>query len=149
MSRISVLHCVVLLSVLLCIDLAQTFELSSHGQKEASPMWFGPRIGRKKRNNGEKVYRNEKEPALGLLDVLRDSPLVVVAVNEANKQHNFTPRLGRESGENSPNWIEDIEVDSDAIVRPSNPFAPRLGRTSYNTFSPRLGRESEVNVPLK
>ncbi|CAG9769205.1 unnamed protein product [Ceutorhynchus assimilis] len=152
MTRISVVNSFVLLLVFFyCATLeAESFDSpNDRGHREASPMWFGPRIGRKKRNDINKVYRNEKEQSL--LDVLRESPLVVVAVNEeseisANKQHNFTPRLGRESGETAPNWLDGAElVDADQLSpRPSNPFSPRLGRTNYNPFSPRLGRESDV-----
>ncbi|KAL1513194.1 hypothetical protein ABEB36_002635 [Hypothenemus hampei] len=119
-------------------------------------MWFGPRIGRKKRNPTDpKTYINDKnQPSMDLYEALRESPLVVVAVNEeiliqANKQHNFTPRLGRESGETLPNWADDagMVVDGDTLPsRPNivNPFAPRLGRNNYNPFNPRLGRDSEM-----
>lgn len=68
-------------------DRAECFEPSNdHSHQEASPMWFGPRIGRKKRNPGDQNSKpfGNKDPqtTLGLLDVLKDSPLVVVAVNE-------------------------------------------------------------------
>lgn len=46
-------------------------------------MWFGPRLGRKKRNPGDE-YRNselEKEQLAVLTDILQDSPWAIVAVN--------------------------------------------------------------------
>lgn len=71
-------------------DRAEGFEPSSndHPHQEAAPMWFGPRMGRKKRNPGDQIskpYGNgnkDSQTTLGLLDVLKESPLVVVAVNE-------------------------------------------------------------------
>ncbi|KAF7275824.1 hypothetical protein GWI33_011236 [Rhynchophorus ferrugineus] len=105
-------------------------------------MWFGPRIGRRKRNQEIKHNnnRNDKDDD-NLLDILKESPLVVVAVRDAGKD--FTPRLGRESGENNPNWFEDGELMESASIsnRASNHFNPRLGRESFAQFNPRLGRE--------
>lgn len=67
-------------------DRAEGFEPSNdHPQQEAAPMWFGPRMGRKKRNQISKPFGNgnkDSQTTLGLLDVLKESPLVVVAVNE-------------------------------------------------------------------
>lgn len=48
---------------------------------------------------------------------------------------NFTPRLGRQSG-------EQIGGAEGPMTDRIPPFAPRLGRKLFNTpFSPRLGRE--------
>lgn len=70
-------------------DRAEGFEPSNdHPPQEAAPMWFGPRMGRKKRNPGDQISKpfgngnKDSQTTLGLLDVLKESPLVVVAVNE-------------------------------------------------------------------
>ncbi|XP_066143184.1 PBAN-type neuropeptides-like isoform X2 [Euwallacea fornicatus] len=150
MGRISILNCCAIFTILFLFyaQPSLSFESpNSHEHKEASPMWFGPRMGRKKRNPGESNFRNGKDQqTMGLLDVLRDSPLVVVAVNDGNNKQpsNFVPRLGRESGEPLFSWTED---EADALAsRPNgvNPFSPRLGRNNFNPFSPRLGRDNEV-----
>ncbi|XP_066254799.1 PBAN-type neuropeptides-like isoform X2 [Euwallacea similis] len=150
MGRISILNCCAIITILFLFyaQPSQSFESpSNHERKEASPMWFGPRMGRKKRNPRDSSFRNGKDQqTMGLLEVLRDSPLVVVAVNDGNNKQppNFVPRLGRESGEPLPGWAED---EADALAsRPNgvNPFSPRLGRNNFNPFSPRLGRDSDV-----
>nr|XP_015835247.1 PREDICTED: PBAN-type neuropeptides isoform X3 [Tribolium castaneum] len=101
--------------------------------------WFGPRLGRKKRNS----------------NALQDVPWAIIAVNDLleGKRHvvNFTPRLGRESGEefvnNAPEdrWLQNHETSGEMLYQRSPPFAPRLGRHS-SPFSPRLGRENDRNL---
>jgi hypothetical protein len=69
------------------------------------------------------------------------------------KRHvvNFTPRLGRESGEEfvssaaEDRWLQDPEMSGEMLSQRSPPFAPRLGR-HLSPFSPRLGRENDKNL---
>lgn len=68
-------------------------------------------------------------------------------------KRDFTPRLGRESGEdmlNAPStysgerWYQDTnDMATDMMSQRSPPFAPRLGRHLY---IPRLGRKLEKLV---
>ncbi|EFA11568.2 PBAN-type neuropeptides isoform X1 [Tribolium castaneum] len=119
--------------------------------------WFGPRLGRKKRNSSnDDLYQDmQKEELVSLTDALQDVPWAIIAVNDLleGKRHvvNFTPRLGRESGEefvnNAPEdrWLQNHETSGEMLYQRSPPFAPRLGRHS-SPFSPRLGRENDRNL---
>lgn len=68
------------------------------------------------------------------------------------KRHtvNFTPRLGRDSGEDYMNsasldrFLQDPEISAELLSQRSPPFAPRLGRR-LSPYSPRLGRETYMN----
>ncbi|XP_019770936.2 PBAN-type neuropeptides [Dendroctonus ponderosae] len=153
MIRISVLNSFLLLIAVLyyATDSVDSFDpAGDHERKESSPMWFGPRIGRKKRNpkDNEIFINSPDQPTVNLLDMLRETPMVVLAFSEAFKQHNFVPRLGRESGESLNGYLEnnaDGDVDSlSSKQRHVNNFPPRLNRNTYNPYSPRLGRESDL-----
>ncbi|XP_017786058.1 PREDICTED: PBAN-type neuropeptides-like [Nicrophorus vespilloides] len=132
--------------------------IDSYSKRKMSALWFGPRLGRKKRNpSSDELLKNtnlDREQLVALLEMLQESPWAVVALNEGKRHNkmNFTPRLGRESGEDlagstNPNvganrWIQDTEINGDLMSQRSPPFAPRLGRRVV-PFSPRLGREND------
>lgn len=85
-------------------------------------VWFGPRLGRKKRNPSEEYF---KTVALeGLADSIEDSPWSLVAVNDGKRRVGYTPRLGRE--------IEDMFGEDsgpeDYLFQRHVSFIPRLGR---------------------
>lgn len=77
----------------------------------------------------------------------------VKLVSVLGSKRDFTPRLGRESGEESLNaapsaysgekWYQENELPTDLMSQRSPPFAPRLGRHLY---IPRLGRKLEKLV---
>ncbi|XP_060529059.1 PBAN-type neuropeptides-like isoform X2 [Cylas formicarius] len=148
MGYIGIFGCLVLFCILFHhVDATDnSFELGENRRKDAYPMWFGPRVGRKKRNPIEKIYRSDKnhQPA-EIIDVLKESPLVVVAVKEG-KQHNFIPRLGRDSGEDVP-WLQESDIEGDVMTPRSSGslFAPRLGRT-LSPYTPRMGRNSDLDL---
>ncbi|XP_017302412.2 PBAN-type neuropeptides-like [Diaphorina citri] len=90
------------------------------------PMWFGPRLGRRKRSldeDEEEEKMNELEEEEGeerISDLLRTSPWAIIPLRAKSSisyrsARNFTPRLGRSLSE------------EDEGSR-SPPFAPRLGR---------------------
>ncbi|XP_019871305.2 PBAN-type neuropeptides-like [Aethina tumida] len=104
-------------------------------EKHASELWHGPKLGRKKRNPSDDLFREEleqKEQA-NLFDMLQDTPWTVVAVGDG-KRHvsSFTPRLGRE-------LQDDFGSNMEFELSGRSPFSPRLGKR-MTPFSPRLGR---------
>ncbi|KAF2885624.1 hypothetical protein ILUMI_20566 [Ignelater luminosus] len=115
-------------------------------------VWLTPRVGRKKRSASpyeENNYRTpsfDREQLESLMDTVQEPPWTLVTINEG-KRHtvNFTPRLGRESGEeNEPDsWLHDTDLNRELMSQRSPPFAPRLGRR-MNTyyFDPRLGKRN-------
>lgn len=60
-------------------------------KRKSTALWFGPRLGRRKRNpNGEDTYRSpafEKEQLDALMDVIQESPWAIVAVNGLYSQY--------------------------------------------------------------
>ncbi|XP_065166501.1 PBAN-type neuropeptides-like [Atheta coriaria] len=155
---------VVVLSALLLILITQSvFASEAHEdasldfapKKKYGQLWFGPRLGRRKRTpEGYKTSGIERQQLEALIDLIHDSPWAIVAVNgNENKRYdvNFVPRLGRESGEDVlvsglPNMggerlLQDPEFVGEVMSQRSPPFAPRLGKRVL-PFSPRLGREN-------
>ncbi|KAJ8955529.1 hypothetical protein NQ318_001358 [Aromia moschata] len=132
--------------------------------KKYSYLWFGPRMGRRKRNPTAEILKGlDREELETLMETLKNSPWSTATLNnelcpqvtvyEETEDHariilhnrkenylkdtalNYTPRLGRDSGEE----IDDSN-NGDFISQRSPPFAPRLGR-HLSPYSPRLGRE--------
>ncbi|XP_070528091.1 PBAN-type neuropeptides isoform X2 [Cardiocondyla obscurior] len=109
-------------------------------QDITSGMWFGPRLGKRRRPD-------EKPEASPKFEILDPNPLdgvhlAIVAIpnNDKRQTPQFTPRLGRGSDEDIFSYGDAYEVDEDD--RPLPPvFAPRLGRRLPWIPSPRLGRE--------
>ncbi|KAK9758775.1 Pheromone biosynthesis activating neuropeptide (PBAN) [Popillia japonica] len=116
--------------------------------KQSSPLWFGPRLGRKKRNQ----HLDDFDEFLSadceqVEDYIRSIPWSMVekcSLNEDKrdkpKSKQFSPRLGRESSEDMFGWSQNPDI----LTLRSPPFAPRLGRRVL-PFTPRLGRETVVN----
>ncbi|XP_025832098.1 PBAN-type neuropeptides-like [Agrilus planipennis] len=93
------------------------------GTKKNFALWFGPRLGRRKRNfEDEARVAEEFQEAMKLL---KERPWIIIAIDK--KVDDYTPRLGRESGEEKREELS------------TPPFAPRLGRRLL-PFNPRLGR---------
>lgn len=134
-------------------------------------MWLTSRVSRKKRSASpyEENYRSpslDREQSESLMDTVQEPPWTLVTINGRNfkvfcflynksklrfvpegKRHtvNFTPRLGRESGEENEldTWLHDTDLNRELMSQRSPPFAPRLGRR-MNTyyFDPRLGKRN-------
>ncbi|XP_046748649.1 PBAN-type neuropeptides-like [Diprion similis] len=109
----------------------------------AGSMWFGPRLGRRRRSDERLDMDPEETNAIA--DVINGAPWALVSI-PGGKRHAlqvFTPRLGRELGENYGfnSLSGDQGGNQDDIEQRSPPFAPRLGRRLPFAPSPRLGRE--------
>ncbi|CAH0392984.1 unnamed protein product [Bemisia tabaci] len=107
-------------------------------------LWFGPRLGRKKRNSEEELGPEipDKDEESILEFIKSSSPWVLIPLKEkANtRSMNYTPRLGRSSKEEEEDFIPEITR--------STPFVPRLGKRRNNQiFSPRLGRSDLYYSP--
>nr|WGH73127.1 pheromone biosynthesis activating neuropeptide DH-PBAN [Cephalcia chuxiongica] len=107
-------------------------------------MWFGPRLGRRRRSDERAETVSDETNAIS--DVLSGAPWALVSLPDGKRRAMkvFTPRLGRESGEeylvyNAFNGAEGGIQDD--VEQRSPPFAPRLGRHLPFLPSPRLGRE--------
>ncbi|KAF5291991.1 hypothetical protein FQA39_LY14152 [Lamprigera yunnana] len=111
---------------------------------------------RKKRNSRfDDIYRVSsplgKEQTEAIVEALQEPPWTILTFNEG-KRHtvNFTPRLGRESGEDeTANYFRDDELSKELMTQRSPPFAPRLGkRANTYYFDPRLGKRDEMQKNL-
>ncbi|XP_019871287.1 PBAN-type neuropeptides [Aethina tumida] len=108
-------------------------------EKYISHLWSGARLGRKKRNLDDEVFREEQKEQLdNLLQILQDNPWAIVAMTDG-KRHvsSFTPRLGREVDDDFGSNDSMLQFD---VAERSPLFSPRLGRSRSSAFSPRLGR---------
>ncbi|XP_034193045.1 pheromone biosynthesis-activating neuropeptide [Osmia lignaria lignaria] len=113
-----------------------TQEISSGG------MWFGPRLGRRRRADRKLETDPNLETLANILDGSRWA-VITIPGGEKRQPTQFTPRLGRESGEEFfsyayPNDQEELYAE-EQLLPPL--FAPRLGRRVPWTPSPRLGRQ--------
>lgn len=126
-------------------------------------MWFGPRLGRRRRSDkkSELELVPEFEALANALDGNGRWALITIP-SEKRQPTQFTPRLGRESGEESTSMYGFASVPASGIVNSFGNdvsavsdqdeaeadeqifpplFAPRLGRKVPWTPSPRLGRQ--------
>ncbi|CAH1992446.1 unnamed protein product [Acanthoscelides obtectus] len=97
-----------------------------------SPLWFGPRVGRKKRSDG--LYKNvENEDGGVFMDFIKKNPWTVVTFGNG-KGHalNLVSKNGGESLED----LSNSEINN--LIQRSMTFAPRLGRT---TLLQRMARD--------
>ncbi|CAK9809536.1 PBAN-type neuropeptides [Anthophora quadrimaculata] len=109
-------------------------------QDITSGMWFGPRLGRRRR--ADRKSDIDLETLANALDGSRWA-VITIPGTEKRQPTQFTPRLGRESGEEFfsygfPKDQEELYAE-EQIFPPL--FAPRLGRRLPWTPSPRLGRQ--------
>ncbi|KAG7204421.1 hypothetical protein KM043_004860 [Ampulex compressa] len=104
-------------------------------------MWFGPRLGRRRRSDSKLEVDPEIEALANVLDGTRWA-VITIPGGDKRQPTQFTPRLGRESGEEFLTYGEPREPDDVEIQEEAFPpfFAPRLGRRLPWTPSPRLGR---------
>ncbi|XP_015437209.1 PREDICTED: PBAN-type neuropeptides-like [Dufourea novaeangliae] len=111
-------------------------------QEITSGMWFGPRLGRRRRADRKLEVDPDLEALANILDGGRWA-VITIPSGEKRQPTQFTPRLGRESGEELfsygyPRDQEELYAE-EQIFPPL--FAPRLGRRLPWTPSPRLGRQ--------
>lgn len=143
LSPLPLLASLVLLSVLLDSETVEGSPVVHAPQQAAATpgMWFGPRLGRRPKRN------LSPDQLARLIDLIEDAPWVLFSTNgndmlSESKRHtaNFTPRLGRESAEDSmgaaapDRWLSAAAVGdsaADLMSQRSPPFAPRLGRAHY------------------
>ncbi|XP_043259560.1 PBAN-type neuropeptides-like isoform X1 [Colletes gigas] len=107
-----------------------------------SGMWFGPRLGKRHKADKNSEADPDLEALANILDTARWGVLAVPG-GEKRQSTQFTPRLGRDSGEEffsyrSPKDQEELYAE-EQLFPPL--FAPRLGRRLPWTPSPRLGRQ--------
>ncbi|XP_034952126.1 PBAN-type neuropeptides-like isoform X2 [Chelonus insularis] len=112
-------------------------------------MWFGPRLGRRRRSGP--AFETDEEEINAIANAINSGPWALIAY-QGDKRHStqFTPRLGRELGDNLqqknykldrdnlPHLVDsflDAEQHRHSSQPPfPSPFAPRLGR--YLTLNP-------------
>ncbi|XP_020300888.1 PBAN-type neuropeptides-like isoform X2 [Pseudomyrmex gracilis] len=110
---------------------------------EVGGMWFGPRLGRRRRSDPKQETSSD---IMALANVLKDTRMAVVMIPDTpeKRRKNFhpTPRTGRELNEDLFSY-EDAAIDErNEIIEDEPPtFSPRLGRRLPWTPSPRLGRQ--------
>ncbi|XP_011883114.1 PREDICTED: PBAN-type neuropeptides-like isoform X2 [Vollenhovia emeryi] len=107
-------------------------------QDITSGMWFGPRLGKRRRSEEKQEVSPEIEVLANTLDGARWAVITIPASDK--RQPQFTPRLGRGSSEDLFSYGDAYEVDEDDRSLPPI-FAPRLGRRLPWIPSPRLGRQ--------
>ncbi|XP_032680806.1 PBAN-type neuropeptides-like [Odontomachus brunneus] len=107
-------------------------------QEITGGMWFGPRLGRRRRSGERPELSPEIEASA--LDGTHWT-LVKIPANDKRQPTQFTPRLGRGSSEDLFSYGDAMDR-SEENERPLPPlFAPRLGRRLPWAPSPRLGRQ--------
>ncbi|CAH0547449.1 unnamed protein product [Brassicogethes aeneus] len=134
MTRFTLLNCAVIIATFIYLEsvfCAPHFDSAIDKRKydEKAPLWFGPRMGRRKRNPNESYYKYlETDEINSILDAIQESPYAIVVLNPA-KRHtvNYQPRLGRDSGEENDEWLQEDLFEKRMNER-SPPFAPRLGK---------------------
>ncbi|XP_060820094.1 PBAN-type neuropeptides-like isoform X1 [Bombus pascuorum] len=107
-----------------------------------SGMWFGPRLGRRRRADRKPEVDSDIETLANALDGSRWA-VITIPGSDRRQATQFTPRLGRESGEEYfsygfPKDQEELYAE-EQIFPPL--FASRLGRKVPWTPTPRLGRQ--------
>ncbi|XP_076664420.1 pheromone biosynthesis-activating neuropeptide [Andrena cerasifolii] len=116
-------------------------------QDITSGMWFGPRLGRRRRADRKLEVDPDLEALANMFDGARWA-VITIPGGEKRQPTQFTPRLGRESGEEFfsyglPRDQEELYAE-EQIFPPL--FAPRLGRRLPWTPSPRLGRQLHTTI---
>ncbi|XP_017875879.1 PBAN-type neuropeptides-like [Ceratina calcarata] len=111
-------------------------------QSITSGMWFGPRLGRRRRSDRKTELELDFEALANALDGSHWA-IVTIPGTEKRQPTQFTPRLGRESGEELFSYGFPKEQEEFYVEEQTFPplFAPRLGRRLAWTPSPRLGRQ--------
>ncbi|EZA59078.1 PBAN-type neuropeptides [Ooceraea biroi] len=106
-------------------------------------MWFGPRLGRRRRSEVDKQEINSEIEALANVLGNERWAFITIPASEKRQPTQFTPRLGRGSEEDPFSYADAIDryefEESDQPLPPI--FAPRLGRRLPWAPSPRLGRQ--------
>ncbi|KYN50091.1 hypothetical protein ALC62_00119, partial [Cyphomyrmex costatus] len=108
-------------------------------QDIASGMWFGPRLGRRRRSDEKQEVSPEIEILANALDGVHWT-IITIPANDKRQPPQFTPRLGRGSNENLFSSRDAYEADEDDR-RLSPLFTSRLVRRFPWIPSPRLGRQ--------
>ncbi|XP_053976092.1 PBAN-type neuropeptides-like [Hylaeus volcanicus] len=111
-------------------------------QDISSGMWFGPRLGRRRRSDRKSEVDPDMETLASILDGHR-WPVIAITGGGKRQSTQFTPRLGRDSAEElfSYRFPKDQEtLYAEEQIFPAL-FAPRLGRRLPWIPSLRLGRQ--------
>ncbi|XP_075234763.1 PBAN-type neuropeptides-like [Lycorma delicatula] len=108
-----------------------SLDVDSSTYNKRQYMWFGPRLGRNKRNPSyDDILLKDEKMDDSIMDLIKESPWALVPLRGSDRNIlSFTPRLGRTNDD-----------DQTMEASRSPPFAPRLGRRRHIQFSPRLGR---------
>ncbi|XP_063992663.1 PBAN-type neuropeptides-like [Diachasmimorpha longicaudata] len=128
------------------------------GNGISGAMWFGPRLGRKRRSDEKMETPDEEINAMA--DVINGGPWgwPIYSGGEDKRQTQFIPRPGRELPDDFIEKYMAYDFDKNRLFRyidaqedlnlqrhqspppPVPHFAPRLGRNVAFNPSPRLGR---------
>lgn len=150
MTRFTLVNCAVLILIYLELALCSqqtnvvaALDKQRDDEVKLDNLWFGPRLGRRKRNDNEDHYNYlNAEQIQNILEAIEQSPYTIVILNPT-KRHtvNFAPRLGRDSGEDDNNeWVQESDLLDKNMNERSPPFAPRLGKRLI-PFAQHLSRE--------
>ncbi|XP_014204762.1 PBAN-type neuropeptides-like [Copidosoma floridanum] len=139
---------------------------SQHESPLRTKLWFGPRLGRKRRSFGPlfPATRASAEaydalladlysvPGALKLQKLTASPQGVIGAKEKRQETTFTPRLGRDLGNVYPIYdlarllyeqVRELEDSEQEQQTPPPNFPPRLGRNLLLTESSTTGLARE------
>ncbi|KAG5893557.1 hypothetical protein JTB14_013640 [Gonioctena quinquepunctata] len=128
MDRIVLVSCAVIIISNFCFEVILASErvdpllvkkLEEEGNRKYYPVWFSPRLGRRKRNSKDDGYKPTEQDLAELLEAFEESPLALVAVNGneklicknlQGKRSTFTPRLGRNVEDDIPEIVISLET---------------------------------------
>ncbi|XP_072746664.1 PBAN-type neuropeptides [Anoplolepis gracilipes] len=115
--------------------------------QEISGMWFGPRLGKRRKPDEKQQINSEIEMLVNALDQpgVRWTVITIPANEEKRQATHFTPRMGRGSDEelfSNGDAIDRNEIDEDDRLLPPIFGSRLLGRRIPWKPSPRLGRQS-------
>ncbi|GJQ79594.1 hypothetical protein Trydic_g16436 [Trypoxylus dichotomus] len=146
MEHLPVVSCVLLLICSVCVFTEQASQVDTRLKLHAaSPFWFGPRLGRSKRNPfSPELYSLSIPTCEDVEEYVKVIPWDLVTkcmITEGkrdikSRMNAYIPRLGRESGEEFINsglsgvtnkFVDNAEAFREALSSNSPPFAPRLG----------------------
>ncbi|XP_022903519.2 PBAN-type neuropeptides-like [Onthophagus taurus] len=144
MEHITAIACLLFIACTLGLTPAEHRDDLAKRKSSPGSLWFGPRMGRNKRNPFRSEMLNIGPSCEDLEEYIKAIPWDLVRsciINEGkrdgrnnNKSNMYIPRLGRESGEefvNAPGMDKfydgGAELIREVLAPNSPPFSPRLG----------------------